>query len=405
MTSDILSFRLSRIKPSPTLLMTSEALRLKSEGVDVLTLSAGEPDFDTPDFIKDAAFAAIKAGMTKYTSVMGIAPLRKAVADKFKRDYDADISPDNVIIGCGAKHILFNCLLASLDAGDEVLIPSPYWVSYPDMVLLCGGVPVILPSAPDFKLTTDALRAHITEKSKWLILNSPNNPSGAVYSKDELRALLEVVREFKQLHILADDIYEKLIYDDVDNNVSFATPLGLAPEMAARIVTVNGVSKAYAMTGWRIGYAVADEVMIKAMAKIQSQSTSNACSVSQYAALAALQGSHDFLHEWRRIFKRRRDFIVNALNDIKGVRCAVPQGAFYVFASCQGVMGKKDGEGAVISSGEEYAAYLLRQAHVAVVAGEAFGVPQHFRLSYATSDAILQEACQRIKKATEALVN
>lgn len=397
----IIATRLSYIKPSPTLQMSKEVTRLRQQGVDVIGLAAGEPDFDTPDFIKEAAIEAIRQGKTKYTSVDGILPLREAIVRAFKESHDVEYHPENVIVGCGAKHVLFNALLASVNKGDEVIIPAPYWVSYPDMVLLAEGTPVIVPcsSTDGFKLTPEILRKVMTKKSKWLVLNSPNNPSGAVYSAEELKALLDVVCSHEKLCLLSDDIYEQLVYGDSQ----FATAVAVSPDARERILTVNGVSKAYAMTGWRIGYALGEPNLIRAMAKIQSQSTSNACSVSQYASLAALTGDASFLHERREVFARRRKMVVDGLNEIDGLACAMPDGAFYVFPSCEDLLGRRDEKGNVIANALDYGSYLLRVAKVAVVSGEAFGLAGHLRISYATSDELLKQALQRIKEATSLL--
>ena len=396
--------RLHSIKPSPTLQMTKEVNRLRREGVDVIGLAAGEPDFDTPDFIKAAAIKAIEEGKTKYTSVDGISDLREAVALRFRQRYGVDCASDQVIVGCGAKHILFNALLASLNEGDEVIIPAPYWVSYPDMVRLAGGKPVIVPcgAAQGFKLTTDALRAALTPRSKWLIVNSPSNPTGAIYSHEELASLLAVVREHSSVCVLSDEIYEGIIYDDAPFASCAAVARDVSEELIERVLVVNGVSKAYAMTGWRIGYGVGSAELIKGMAKIQSQSTSNACSVSQYAALAALTGDDGFMAARTAAFSARRDRVVTALNDMAGIECDVPRGAFYVFPSCAGVLGKKDG-GDVIASSLDFASYLLRAARVAVVAGEAFGMDGHIRISYATDDDSLKTAMKRIADAVAQL--
>ena len=381
--------------------MTKEVNRLRGAGVDVIGLGAGEPDFDTPDFIKAAAIKAIEEGRTKYTSVDGIAELREAIASRFKRRYDVACGSDNVLVGCGAKHILFNGLLASLNEGDEVIIPAPYWVSYPDMVRLAGGTPVIVPcgAADGFKLTADALRAALTPRSKWLIVNSPSNPTGAIYSHEELASLLKVVREHQSVCVLSDEIYEQIIYDDAIFSSCAAVARDVSKDLTERVLVVNGVSKAYAMTGWRIGYGVGSVELIKGMAKIQSQSTSNACSVSQYASLAALTGDDGFMAARTSAFMARRDMVVTALNDMAGMVCDVPQGAFYVFPSCAGVLGKKDETGSVIASSLDFASYLLRVARVAVVAGEAFGMEGHIRISYATNDETLKTATRRITDA------
>jgi aspartate aminotransferase len=391
----IIADRLSAVKPSPTMAVTAKAAQMKAEGIDVIGLGAGEPDFDTPLPIRDAAKKAMDEGQTRYTPVGGTAVLKQAIVDKFKRENHIDYSADEVIVGCGGKQVIFNALLATLNPGDEVLIPAPYWVSYPDMTRFAAGHPVIIdcPASQGFKLSAESLSAAITPKSKWLILNSPSNPTGAAYTKEELEALIEVVEQHPQLMVMSDDIYEHLIYGDA----KFYTLAQLAPQLKERILTVNGVSKAYAMTGWRIGYAGGPAPLIKAMSKIQSQSTSNPCSISQAAAVEALNGDQTFLNEWRTAFTRRRDLVVEKLNAIEGIDCLTPEGAFYVFPSCKGLLGNK------LKTATDFSAYLLEEAKVAVVMGEAFGMDGHFRISYATSDEVLEEACARIKAAVEKL--
>lgn len=390
-----LSDNLARVKPSPTIAVTTKAAELKAEGRDVIGLGAGEPDFDTPQNIKDAAKAAIDAGKTKYTAVDGIPDLKKAICAKFKRDNALDYTPAQVTVGTGGKQVLYNALVATLNAGDEVVIPAPYWVSYPDMVLLAGGEPVIAEATADtaYKLTPEALEAAITPKTKWLIFNSPSNPTGAGYTWDELKALTDVLLRHPHVWVMSDDMYEHLVYDDF----RFCTPAQVEPALYDRTLTVNGVSKAYAMTGWRIGYAAGPIEIIKAMGKIQSQSTSNPCSVSQWAAVEALNGPQDYIAENNKIFQRRRDLVVEMLNAAAGVNCPVPEGAFYVYPSIAGCIGKTSAGGTKISNDEAFATALLEEKGVAVVFGAAFGTSPCFRVSYATSDDALREACKRIQ--------
>ncbi len=396
-----LAERLGRIKPSPTMAVTARAAELKAAGHDVIGLGAGEPDFDTPDPVKDAAIAAIRAGYTKYTKVDGAPELKEAVRDKFRRDNGLDYSPDQIIVGVGGKQVLFNAMLATVNHGDEVVIPRPYWVSYPDMVQIAGGTPVFVDSSAEqgFKITPEALDAAIGPRTKWLILNSPSNPSGAAYSTDELRALTEVLLRHPHVWTMADDIYEKIVYD----GFAFSTVAEVEPALYERTLTVNGVSKAYAMTGWRIGFAGGPEPLIRGMAKIQSQSTTNATSIAQAAAVEALNGDHGFLEPRNAAFKARRDRVAAALDAVPGLSCRVPEGAFYVYPSCAGTIGRRTPDGAAIASSEDYARYLLDSAGVAVVHGAAFGLDPFFRVSYATSDAVLEDACARIRRATEAL--
>ncbi len=391
-----LSDTLSRVKPSPTIAVTTKAAELKAEGRDVIGLGAGEPDFDTPQNIKDAAKAAIDAGKTKYTPVDGIPELKKAICAKFKRDNGLEYAPAQVTIGTGGKQVLYNALMATLNPGDEVVIPAPYWVSYPDMVLLAGGEPVIAEAFADtdYKLTPDVLEAAITPRTKWLIFNSPSNPTGAGYAWDELKALTDVLMRHPHVWVMSDDMYEHLVYDDF----KFCTPAQVEPALYARTLTVNGVSKAYAMTGWRIGYAAGPIEIIKAMGKIQSQSTSNPCSVSQWAAVEALNGPQDYIAENNKTFQRRRDLVVEMLNDAEGIECPVPEGAFYVYPSIAGCIGKTSAGGASIVDDEAFATALLEETGVAVVFGAAFGTSPCFRVSYATSDEALREACTRIQK-------
>ena len=390
-----LSETLDRVKPSPTIAVTNKAAEMKAAGKDVIGLGAGEPDFDTPQHIKDAAVAAIAAGKTKYTGVDGIVELKEAICAKFKRDNDLEYTTAQVSVGTGGKQVLYNALMATINPGDEVIVPAPYWVSYPDMVLLAGGTPVPITCGIDtaFKMTPEALEAAITEKTKWLIFNSPSNPTGAGYSWDELKALTDVLMRHPHVWVMSDDMYEHLSYDDF----VFCTPAQVEPGLKDRTLTTNGVSKAYAMTGWRIGYAAGPEHLIKAMRKVQSQSTSNPCSVSQYAAVEALNGSHDFIAENNATFKRRRDLVVSMLNEIDSITCPVPNGAFYVYPSIAKLIGKTSKAGTVIDSDETFATALLEETGGAVVFGAAFGVSPHFRVSYATSDEALTEACTRIQ--------
>lgn len=390
-----LSDTLARVKPSPTIAVTTKAAELKAAGKDVIGLGAGEPDFDTPQNIKDAAKAAIDAGKTKYTAVDGIPELKKAICAKFKRDNGLDYTPDQVTVGTGGKQVLYNALMATLNPGDEVVIPAPYWVSYPDMVLLAGGAPVIAEAGPDtaYKLTPQALEAAITPKTKWLIFNSPSNPTGAGYTWDELKALTDVLLRHPHVWVMSDDMYEHLVYGDFE----FCTPAQVEPQLYDRTLTVNGVSKAYAMTGWRIGYAAGPKELIGAIRKIQSQSTSNPCSVSQWAAVEALTGPQDYIAENNKIFQRRRDMVIEMLNAADGVQCPVPEGAFYVYPSIAGCIGKTSAGGTQISDDEAFATALLEEKGVAVVFGAAFGTSPCFRVSYATSDEALREACTRIQ--------
>lgn len=394
-----LSDRLNRIKPSPTIAMTTRAAELRAQGRNIIGLSAGEPDFDTPVHIRDAAKAAIDAGHTRYTAVDGTPSLKRAICDKFARENGLDCTPSQITVGTGGKQILFNALMATLDEGDEVIVPAPYWVSYPDMVLLAGGRPVIVECGLDqgFRLTPDALEAAITPRTKWLILNSPSNPSGAGYDREAMQALTDVLLRHPQVWVLADDIYEHLVFDGFE----FVTPAQVEPRLKDRTLTMNGVSKAYAMTGWRIGYGAAPESLIKAMAKLQSQSTSNPCSISQYAAEAALTGPQDYVTESRAVFQRRRDLVVAGLNECPGIDCPVPQGAFYVYPSIKGLIGKSSAEGRIITDDQAFANALLDETGVAVVFGAAFGLSPHFRISYATSDAQLAEAVARIRRFCE----
>jgi aspartate aminotransferase len=391
-----LSDTLARVKPSPTIAVTSKARELRAAGRDVIGLGAGEPDFDTPDNIKAAANRAIAEGKTKYTAVDGIPELKAAICAKFARDNGLDYSPAQVTVNSGGKHTIYNALAATLNQGDEVIVPAPYWVSYPDMVLLAGGEPVFVEAGIDtgFKMTPAALEAKITERTKWLIFNSPSNPTGAAYTTDELRGLTDVLMRHPHVWVLTDDMYEHLVFDDFD----FATPAQVEPGLKDRTLTMNGVSKAYAMTGWRIGYAAGPEHLIAAMRKVQSQTTSNPCSISQWAAVEALDGPQDVIAPNQALFKRRRDLVVAGLNACAGIECPVPEGAFYVYPSIAGCIGKTTPAGTKITDDETFATALLEEADVAVVFGAAFGLSPHFRVSYATSDEALTEACARIER-------
>ncbi|MEQ9598099.1 pyridoxal phosphate-dependent aminotransferase [Marinovum algicola] len=391
----LLSDTLARVKPSPTIAVTTKAAELRAAGRDVIGLGAGEPDFDTPDNIKQAGIAAIEAGKTKYTAPDGIPELKAAICEKFARENGLSYTHDQVSVASGGKQILYNALMATLNPGDEVVIPAPYWVSYPDMVLLAGGTPVIAETALEngFKLTADQLEAAITDKTKWLIFNSPSNPTGAGYDRAALKALTDVLMRHPHVHVMTDDMYEHLAYDDFE----FCTPAQVEPGLYDRTLTCNGVSKAYAMTGWRIGYAAGPKPLIAAMRKIQSQSTSNPCTISQWAAVEALTGPQDFLAENVTLFSGRRDLVVRMLNAAEGVTCPKPEGAFYVYPSIAGLIGKTSAGGTVIADDEAFATALLEETGVAVVFGAAFGLSPNFRVSYATSEAQLEEACRRIQ--------
>ncbi len=396
-----LSDTLARVKPSPTIAVTTKAAELKAAGRDVIGLGAGEPDFDTPQNIKDAAKAAIDAGKTKYTAVDGIPELKAAICAKFLRENGLTYQPNQITVGTGGKQILYNALMATCNPGDEVIIPAPYWVSYPDMVLLAGGtpVPVVASLENDFKITAGQLEAAITPKTKWFIFNSPSNPTGAGYTRAELKALTDVLLRHPQVWIMSDDMYEHLVFDDFE----FVTPAQVEPALYDRTLTCNGVSKSYAMTGWRIGYAGGPVHLIKAMGTIQSQSTSNPCSVSQYAALEGLTGPQAFLTTNKALFQRRRDLVVGMLNQCPGVTCPTPEGAFYVYPDISGCIGKTSAGGARITDDEAFAAALLEETGVAVVFGAAFGLSPNFRVSYATADETLREACTRIRRFCEGL--
>ncbi|WP_373489962.1 pyridoxal phosphate-dependent aminotransferase [Parasphingorhabdus sp.] len=396
-----ISKALGRIQPSATLAMSAKVSELKGQGVDVIGLSAGEPDFDTPDFVKDAAIQAIRDGDTNYTVVDGTPALKAAIIGKFERENGLTYAPNQITVNSGGKHTLFNALVATLDEGDEVIIPAPYWVSYPDIVNFTGGTPVIVEAGADqgYKMTAAQLEAAISLKTKWVILNSPSNPTGAAYSAEELKALGDVILPHKNVMVMTDDMYEHIWYADFP----FATIAQVCPDLYDRTLTVNGVSKAYAMTGWRIGYAGGPAWLIKAMGKLQSQSTSNPSSISQAAAVAALNGPQDFLVERNAAFERRRDLVVSMLNDTPGLECPTPEGAFYVYPDASALIGKTTPKGQVIGSDEDLINYFLEEAQVAAVHGAAFGLSPAFRISYATSEDILTEACTRIQRACAAL--
>jgi aspartate aminotransferase len=391
-----LSDTLSRVKPSPTIAVSTKARELKAAGVDVIGLGAGEPDFDTPDNIKAAGKRAIDEGKTKYTAPDGMPELKEAICAKFKRDNGLDYTPAQISVGTGGKQILYNALVSTLNEGDEVLIPAPYWVSYPDMVLLAGGTPVTIEASleTDFKITPEQLEAAITPKTKWLIFNSPSNPTGAGYTHDELKGLTDVLMRHPHVWVMTDDMYEHLVFGDFE----FTTPAQIEPGLYNRTLTCNGVSKAYAMTGWRIGYAGGPEHLIAAMRKVQSQSTSNPCSISQWAAVEALNGPQDFIATNNAVFVRRRNMVVEMLNAADGITCPTPDGAFYVYPSIAGCIGKVTKAGTKITNDEVFATALLEEVGVAVVFGAAFGLSPNFRVSYATSDAALKEACTRIRQ-------
>ncbi|ASV86891.1 MULTISPECIES: pyridoxal phosphate-dependent aminotransferase [Brucella/Ochrobactrum group] len=387
---------LSRVKPSATIAVSQKARELKAKGKDVIGLGAGEPDFDTPDNIKQAAIDAINRGETKYTPVAGIPELRQAIVAKFKRENGLDYKPEQVIVGTGGKQILFNAFMATLNPGDEVIVPAPYWVSYPEMVAINGGTPVFVNTRQEdnFKLTAADLEKAITPKTKWLIFNSPSNPTGSAYTEAELKSLTDVLVRHPQVWILTDDMYEHLVYGDF----VFTTPAQVEPSLYDRTLTMNGVSKAYAMTGWRIGYAAGPLQLIKAMDMVQGQQTSGACSIAQWAAVEALNGTQDFIPKNKEIFQARRDLVVSMLNQAKGINCPTPEGAFYVYPSCAGLIGKKTEAGKVIETDEDFVSELLEAEGVAVVHGSAFGLGPNFRISYATSDELLEEACSRIQR-------
>ncbi|QCJ00958.1 pyridoxal phosphate-dependent aminotransferase [Agrobacterium larrymoorei] len=392
----VLADIMSRVKPSATIAVSQKFRELRAVGRDVVRLNIGEPDFDTPENIKEAAIDAIKRGETKYTPISGIPELRNAIADKFKRENGLDYKPEQTIVGTGGKQILFNAFMATLNPGDEVIIPAPYWVSYPEMVSICGGRPVFVQTTLEgkFKLTAEALENAITPKTKWFLFNSPSNPSGAAYSHDELKALTDVLVRHPHVWVLTDDMYEHLTYGDF----KFVTPVEVEPSLYDRTLTMNGVSKAYAMTGWRIGYAAGPLPLIKAMDMIQGQQTSGASSIAQWAAVEALNGTQHFIPANKRIFEGRRDLVVSMLNLAKGINCPVPEGAFYVYPSCAGLIGKTAPSGRAFETDEDFVTELLETEGVAVVQGSAFGVGPNFRISYATSEKLLEEACNRIQR-------
>ncbi len=391
-----LSDALARVKPSPTIAVSSKARELKAAGKDVISLGAGEPDFDTPENIKEAAIKAIRDGKTKYTNVDGIPELKDAICKKFKRDNGLDYKPAQAFVAPGGKKVIFNAMMATLNPGDEVVIPAPYWVSYPDIVLLAGGQPVFAEAGIEtkFKLSPETLEAAITPKTKWLIFNHPSNPTGAAYSRAELKALTDVLMRHPNVWVLSDDMYEHLVYD----GFVFTSPAQIEPGLYERTLTMNGVSKAYAMTGWRIGYCAGPEPLIKAMTKLQSQTTSNATSISQWASVEALNGPQDFLKTRAQSFKERRDLVVSMLNQAKGIECPTPEGAFYVYPSCTGLIGKTTRAGKLLGNDEDVVTALLEDEGVAVVHGAAFGLSPYFRISYATSVAELEESCRRIQR-------
>jgi len=391
-----LSKSINRIKPSATMAVTQQARELKSQGKDIIGLGAGEPDFDTPENIKEAAIAAIKSGDTKYTAVDGTPELKSAIKDKFKRDNNLDYNLDEISVGTGGKQIIFNAFAVTLDQGDEVIIPAPYWVTYPDVVNYFNAKPIFIKGSElnNFKITAEELEKAINPSTKWFILNSPSNPTGACYSKKELEDIAAVLERYPQINVLTDDLYEHLIYEDT----KFYTIAEVAPNLKDRVLTLNGVSKAYAMTGWRIGYAGGNKDLIKAMSKLQSQSTSNPTSISQAAAVEALNGNNDFIAERNIIFQNRRDNLLISLNNMEGINCNTPDGAFYVFPSCKGVIGKRAKDNKTINDDEDFTSALLNHAGVAVVQGSAFGLEGYFRISYATSDENLQNACERLSK-------
>ncbi|RZO38866.1 MAG: pyridoxal phosphate-dependent aminotransferase [Rhodospirillaceae bacterium] len=397
----IVAQRLSRIKPSPTNVLTGKVAELKREGRDIIGLGAGEPDFDTPNNIKTAAAAAIDAGQTKYTPIPGTLALREAICAKFKRDNGLDYTPDQVIVSCGGKQVIYNAFMATLDPGDEVIVPAPYWVSYPDMVLLAEGTPVFVDGIEEngFKITPEDLEAAITPKTKWVLLNSPSNPTGAAYTREEMKGLTDVLIRHEHVWVMTDDMYEHVVYDDFE----FTTPAEIEPGLFDRTITLNGHSKVYAMTGWRVGYGAGPVALIKAMTVVQSQSSTHTSSISQAAAVEALNGPQDFIAPHNETFKNRRDLVVSMLNQADGITCLTPEGAFYVYPSCAGTIGRTTPDGRKIEKDSDFCAYLLESEGVAVVPGVAFGLEPYFRISYATSDEALEEACKRIQQACGAL--
>ncbi|MEC7972339.1 MAG: pyridoxal phosphate-dependent aminotransferase [Pseudomonadota bacterium] len=398
---NILASRLNRIQPSPTIAMSIKARELKAEGKNIIELAAGEPDFPTPPHIIKAAEDAMSRGETKYTDPDGTPALKQAICEKFKRDNNLDYVTSQVTIGTGGKQVLYNALMATLNAGDEVIIPAPYWVSYPDMVLLAEGTPKIVecPLDKNFILQPEDLERAITPKTKWIILNSPSNPTGSGYTWEDLKKLTDILIQYPNVWVMTDDMYEHLVYDDF----KFCTPAQVEPELYSRTLTVNGMSKAFCMTGWRIGYAAGPENLITAIRKIQSQSTSNPSSISQAASVAALNGPMDFLAKNNYVFKQRRDLVCSMLNQAKGITCPTPDGAFYVYPSCAGLIGKKTPDGKMLKTDEDVVTYLLETEGIAAVHGAAFGLSPHFRISYATSTEALEDACQRIQRACSAL--
>lgn len=397
-----LAHALSRVKPSATIAATQKARDLRAQGREIISLSVGEPDFDTPDNIKQAAIRAIEKGETKYPPVAGIVPLREAICGKFRRENNLDYKPSQVIVGTGGKQVLFNAFMATLDPGDEVIITAPYWVSYPEMVALCGGTAVVVPTHMEhgFKLQPEDLERAITPRTKWVVLNSPSNPSGAAYSREELKKITDVLVRHPHVWLLPDDMYEHLTYGDF----KFVTPAEIEPALYDRTLTMNGVSKAYAMTGWRIGYAAGPEQLIRAMDMIQGQQTSGACTIAQWAAVEALNGPQDFVETSRKVFEGRRDLVVGMLNQAKGLKCPSPEGAFYVFPSCAELIGRKTPDGKVIESDADFTTALLEAEGVAVVQGSAFGTAPNFRVSYATSNELLEKACVKIQRFCASLV-
>lgn len=393
--------RLGRIQPSPTIAATQKAAELKAMGRDIIGLGAGEPDFDTPEHIREAAKAAIDRGETRYTAVAGTLPLRQAICAKHQRDNTLTYTPEQITVGCGGKQTIYNALMATLDPGDEVIIPAPYWVSYPDIVLLCGGDPMILPCPAEnnFKVRPEDLERVISSNTKWLILNSPSNPTGSAYSREELKAIAEVLVRHPHVWVMTDDIYEHIVYDGFE----FSTIAEVDPRLFDRTLTLNGCSKSYSMTGWRVGWAAGPVQLIKAMNTVQSQSTTHTSSISQAAAVAALNGPHDFIPKNNEIFKQRRDLVVGMLNEAPGLQCPTPEGAFYVYPSCAGVIGKKTAGGITIANDDDFITYLLEAEGIAAVQGSAFGLSPHFRVSYATATPLLEEACRRIQRACAAL--
>lgn len=398
----IVGKRLNKVKPSPTLAIAKKASELKASGVNIIDLALGEPDFDTPDNVKEAAIAGIRAGKTKYTAVDGMPELKRAIIAKLEKENELTYNPKQIIVGTGAKQVIYNALVASLDIGDEVIIPAPYWVSYPDMVALAGGDTVYVEcnGLSNFKLTANQLKKVITKKTKWVILNSPSNPTGSAYSYNEMKALTDVLLDYPNIYILSDDIYEHITYDDF----KFVTPAQVEPKLYDRTLLVNGVSKSYAMTGWRIGYGAGPEELIKAMSIVQSQSTSSPSTISQIAAIEALVGPQDFITNNKAVFQKRRDLVINALNEIDLLKCNRPEGAFYLFPECKKMFGKKTPEGKILQNSSDVVEYFLSEAKVSTVHGSAFGIEGFFRISYATSEALLTEACNRIKDACAKLI-